>query len=308
VIEGKAEEAVYVFIEDQEVNILNAKDLWGKTTWETEDALQKRHGRDAAVLSIGPAGENLVRSAAIITNKYRSASRCGMGAVMGSKNLKAIVVRSTGKNADITPYDIERFEKKASEMTKKILKSEVGEGLKAGGTTLWLPITNERSWNPVRNFQDCYVEPEKYKSLHPENWSHVRAEPIKTCYGCPVNCSYMFTVTDGPYKGARAAGCEANTFWDFGTKLDIYYPPAVIKAYELCQKYGLDVDSVSGAISWAYECYEKGIIDKRDTDGLELNWGNHKEVMVLLEKIAFQTRRNIVFTSRVKTSKSLVEQ
>jgi len=288
VIEGKAEKPVYVFIEDQHVDVLDARGLWGKTTWETEETLQEKHGGDVATLSVGPAGENLVKSAAIITNKYRSTSRCGMGAVMGSKKLKAIAVRGTGKNADITPCDVKRFEKKVSEMNERILKSEVGKGLKAGGTTLWLSITNERSWNPVRNFQDCYVDPKKYEALSPENWSQVEVKPIKTCYGCPVDCSHLFVVTDGPYKGTEAAGCEANTFWDFGTKLDVYYPPAVIKAYETCQRYGLDVDSVSGAISWAYECYEKGIIDKKDTDGLELNWGNHKEVIVLLEKIALR--------------------
>ncbi len=288
VIEGKAEKPVYMFIEDQDVDILDAKDLWGKTTWETEDLIRKKHGKDIAILSIGPAGENLVKSAAIITNKYRSASRCGMGAVMGSKNLKAIAVRGTGKNADITPYDVKRFEKKVNEMNERILRSKVGKGLKTGGTTLWLSITNKLSWNPVRNFQDCYVEPEKFKALYPENWTHTKIEPTKTCYGCPVDCSHFFTITGGPYKGTKVAGCEANTFWDFGTKLDIYYPPAVIKAYEMCQKYGLDVDNVSGAISWAYECYEKGIIDKKDTDGLELNWSNYEEVIILLKKIALR--------------------
>lgn len=288
VIEGKAEKATYISIKDQDVDILNAKDLWGKTTWKTEGIIQKKHGRGIATLSIGPAGENLVRSAAIISNKYRSASRCGMGAVMGSKNLKAIAVEGTGKEADITPSDAKRFEKKVSEMNGKILKTELGRGLKAAGTTLWLPITNERSWNPVRNFQDSYVDPDKYESLHPENWSNVEVKPIKTCYGCPVDCSHLFMVTDGPYKGTEAGGCEANTFWDFGTKLDIYYPPAVIKAYEMCNRYGMDVDNVSGAISWAYECYEKGIIDENNTDGLELNWGNHKEVIILLKKIALR--------------------
>lgn len=173
-------------------------------------------------------------------------------------------------------------------MNDKIVKTELGNGLKTVGTTLCLPITNDKSWNPVRNFQDNYVNPEKHRDLHPENWSQVEVRPIKTCCGCPVDCSHLFIVTDGPYKGTKAAGCEANTFWDFGTKLDIYYPPAVIKAYEICNRYGLDVDSVSGVISWAYECYEKGIINKNDTEGLELNWGNHKELMILLEKIALR--------------------
>lgn len=288
IIEGKAETAVYILVKDQDVSIRNAYDLWGKTTWETDVMIQKKHGKDVSTLSIGPAGENLVRSAAIIINKYRAAARCGMGAVMGSKNLKAIVVEGTGKEADITPFDVKRFEKKVSEMKEKIAKTKLGEGLKTRGTTLWLPITNERSWVPVRNFQDNYVDPNKFKALHPENWSHIEVKPIKTCYGCPTDCSHLFIITNGPYKGTKTAGCEANTFWDFGAKLDIYYPPAVIKAHEMCNRYGLDVDNVSGAISWAYECYEKGIIDKSDTNGLELNWGNHKEMIILLKKIALR--------------------
>lgn len=288
IIEGKAETAVYILVKDQDVSIRNAYDLWGKTTWETDAMIQKKHGKDVSTLSIGPAGENLVRSAAIIINKYRAAARCGMGAVMGSKNLKAIVVEGTGKEADITPFDVKRFEKKVSEMKEKIAKTKLGEGLKTRGTTLWLPITNERSWVPVRNFQDNYVDPNKFKALHPENWSHIEVKPIKTCYGCPTDCSHLFIITNGPYKGTKTAGCEANTFWDFGAKLDIYYPPAVIKAHEMCNRYGLDVDNVSGAISWAYECYEKGIIDKSDTNGLELNWGNHKEMIILLKKIALR--------------------
>lgn len=287
-IEGKAEKPVYILVNDRDVTILDAKDLWGKTTWETEDTIEKEHGKDVATLSIGPAGENLVRSAAIVSGKYRVAARCGMGAVMGSKNLKAISVEGTGQRRDIIPADPERFEKKAREMNERILKTEVGRGLKSGGTTLWLPFVNELSWNPVRNFQDDYVDPTRFKALHPENWSQVEMKSIKTCYACPVDCSHVFEITKGAYEGTETAGCEANAFWDFGPKLDVYDPSAVIKAYEICNRYGLDVDSVSGAISWAFECYEKGIINKNDTDGLELNWGNHKEVMILLKKIALR--------------------
>ncbi len=286
IIEGKAKEPAYITIKDRNIDILDAKALWGKTTWETEDIIHKKHGKNVVSLGIGPAGENMVRSAAIVTGKYRVAARCGMGAVMGSKNLKAIGVEGTGKERTIIPSDAERFEKKVKEMNEKILKTEVGKGLKSVGTTLWLPFTNERSWNPVRNFQDDYVDPKKFKALHPENWSHIEVKPIKTCYGCPVDCSHSFEITNGAYEGTETAGCEANAFWDFGPKLDVYSPSAVIKAYDLCNRYGLDVDSVSGAISWAFECYEKGIIDKDDTDGLELNWGNHEAVMVLLKKIA----------------------
>lgn len=285
VIEGKAKDPVYIYIKDKDVRIMDAKNIWGKTTWKTQDVIQAIHGKNTSVLTIGPAGENLVYSAAIIVDKYRSASRCGMGAVMGSKNLKAIGVEGTGS---VTPVNQKSFEKKSAQLKSKILKTEVGKGLKKAGTTLWLSFTNDLSWNPVRNFQDCYVEPEKIKNIYPENWLNITSEKIKACFECPVDCSFLRTITSGPYKGTKTATCQANAFWDFSTKLDIYDPAVVHKAQELCNRYGLDVDSVSGVISWAYECYEKGIIDKKDTDGLKLDWGNDRSLMLLLKKIAMK--------------------
>ena len=284
-IEGKAETPVYILIKNQDIDILDANEVWGKTTWETEDILRERHGKAISVMSIGPAGENLVNSAAIIIDKYRAAARCGIGAVIGSKNLKAICVVGSG---GFVPCDIDRFEKKAREMTERILKTDLGKALKAGGTPLWLKFINTLSWSPVRNFQDSYVDPNKVKSLFQENWRNIESKKINTCFNCPIQCGFLRIITDGPYKGTETANTEANAFWDFAFKLDIYDPTVVVKAQEICNRYGLDIDSVSGAISWAYECYEKGIINKIDTDGLELNWGNDKSLVILLEKIALR--------------------
>jgi len=285
IIEGKAKNPVYIYIKDKDVKIIDAKNIWGKTTWETEDLIRKIHGKKTAILSIGPAGENLVYSAAIIVDKYRAAARCGLGAVMGSKNLKAIGVEGTGS---ILPINKNIFEKKSNELRSNIIKSDVGKGLKEGGTTLWLNHKNDLSWNSVRNYQDSYAEPEKVKNLFPKNWSNIKSEKINTCYGCPVDCGFLRTITDGPYKGTKTASCESNAFGDFSTKFDIYDPAIVHKAQEICNRYGLDVDSVAGAICWAYECYEKGIITKKDTDGLELIWGNDKPLILLLKKIAMK--------------------
>ena len=124
------------------------------------------------------------------------------------------------------------------------------------------------------------------KNIFTDNWSNITSEKIETCFGCPVGCSFLSTVTDGPYKGTRTATVHANAFWDFSMKLDIYDVAVVHKAQELCNRYGLDIDSVAGVIAWAYECYEKGIIDQKDTDGLELVWGHDEPLMILLEKIA----------------------
>lgn len=285
VIEGKAKDLVYIYIKDKDVRIMDAKNILSKTTWETQDAIQAIHGKNTAVLAIGPAGENLVYSATIIVDKYRSVSRCGIGAVMGSKNLKAIGVEGTGS---VIPVNQKSFKKKSAQLTLKMLKSKIGKDLKKFGTTLFLNFTNDFSWNPVRNFQDSYVDPKKIKNIFPNNWLNITSEKIKSCFGCPIGCSFLRTVTDGPYKGTKTATCQANAFWDFSTKLDIYDPAVVHKAQELCNRYGLDIDSASGAISWAYECYEKGIIDQKDTDGLELVWGHDEPLIILLKKIAMK--------------------
>ncbi len=285
IIEGKAPSPVYILIHNRSVEIVDANGVWGKTTWETEDLLRKKHGENISVMDIGPAGENLVSSAAVIIDKYRAAARCGIGAVIGSKNLKAIAVE--GDN-EVVPSDPERFSEKAREMTERIMNTDVGKGLNADGTPLWLQFTNALSWSPVRNFQDNYVAPEKVKTLFQENWKNIESKKIETCYNCSVECGFLRTVTDGPYKGTASANIEANAFWDFAYKLDIYDPAVVVKAQEICNRYGLDVDSVSGAISWAYECYEKGIINRDDTDGLELVWGNDESLMALLKKTAMR--------------------
>jgi len=282
IIEGKAAGPVYIYIEDKDVRIMDAKNIWGKKTWETQDSIQEIHGKDTSVLTIGPAGENLVYSAAIIIDKYRAAARCGIGAVMGSKNLKAIGVRGT---ESIVPLNATSFKNKSKDLISKILKSKTGKDLKEFGTASSINMeTNDLSWNPVRNFQDCYVDPEKIKKIFLENWSNIKSKSISTCFGCPVDCGFLRTIVDGQYKGTKTASVEANAFWDFSTKLDIYDPAVVSKAQELCNQYGLDIDSVSGAISWAYECYEKRIINKKDTDGLELVWGHDKPLMILLKK------------------------
>ncbi len=285
IIEGKSEQPVYIFIRNQHVDILDAYHIWGKTTWQTHDLLQMKHGKKISVMSIGPAGENKVYSAAIIIDRYRAAARCGVGAVMGSKNLKAVVVEGNGR---VIPCQIKRFRKKSSQLTQKVKKSRVGRGLKKAGTAQWVALCNSMSWNTVNNFQDSYADPQKIESFFPENWVDIKSKSINTCSKCPVDCGFLLKVIKGEYKGAETASAEADAFIGFSAKLGIYDPAVTIKAHEICNKYGLDNDSVSTAISWAYECYEKGILNLSDTDGLDLSWGNDKALITLLKKIALR--------------------
>jgi len=283
VLENTSQQLCYICIDNNQIDILPAEDLRGRTTWETHDILQDTHGKDFSVLCIGPAGEKLVNSAAIIIDKYRAAARCGVGAVMGSKRVKAIMVRGSGA---VEPVDRKAFEDVSQRMKDKIQKSEVGQALEKVGTAHWLQFLNALSWSPVRNFQDCYVDPELISNIYLENWKDIESSKIEGCYNCPANCGFLRTITGGAYKGTEAANVQANAFWDFSTRLDIYDPAVVIKALEVCNRYGLDIDSVSGSIAWAYECFEQGIINEKDTDGLRLTWGNDEALMQLLKKIA----------------------
>jgi len=283
VLEGAAEEWVYVHISRDSVRIISAEELLGQSTWATHDFLKERHGDDVSILTIGPAGERLVKSAAIIIDKYRAAARCGVGAVMGSKRVKAIVAQSCHSHETaVSPA----FDLACGEMQKKILSSQLGKDLVRCGTPISMRYTNRLSWNPVRNFQDCHVEPNLISRLYPENWQHITSSPIETCSSCPTPCGFLRTITSGPYNGTRTANVEANAFWDFATRFDIYDPCVVIKAQEVCNKLGLDIDGVSCAVAWAYECFEHGLIGEKDTDGLVLKWGNGEALIELLWRVS----------------------
>ncbi|MBN2322733.1 MAG: hypothetical protein JXQ30_03285, partial [Spirochaetes bacterium] len=289
IIEGASEKPVYIVIEDNDVFILDADKLWGRLTWETDETIREEHGRDTSVLCIGPAGENEVMCAGLFVDKYRAAARCGMGAVMGSKNLKAVAVRGSGK---VFGGGADAFNEKCREMHGKIMESGAGKALAYGGTAAFNGLVNGLSWVPVRNFQDCHTDPENAEKLCVENWNTIVSRKIEDdaerCFGCPVNCSFFREITDGPYKGTVTANAQANMFWDFAFKFDIYDPAVTVKAQELCNQYGIDADSASGVVSWAYECYENGIIDSSDTDGLELKWGDGAAMLELLRKMAYR--------------------
>jgi len=286
VIRGKSEKPIYIVIKDREVSFFDAKDLlWGKTTWETDDIIHEKHGNDFSTMCIGPAGENLVLSASIIIDKYRAAARCGVGAVLGAKNIKAIAVSGSGK---ILSSNADEFDRIAKEIENQIQNDYGMQRLMEKGTPLAIGPDNAMSWAPLRNFQDCFEIPDRIQGMIIDNWKVIESSKVELCYGCPVQGNFLRKVQSGPYKGTKTATTQAGAFWAFGYKLGIYDPAPIMYAQQLCNKLGLDHDSVSGAISWAYECYEKGIINREDTDGLNLTWGNDKALMVLIKKIAYR--------------------
>jgi aldehyde:ferredoxin oxidoreductase len=282
VLTGRSRSPSYVYINDQEVSVRDATGIWGSTTWETEETLSNDLGEDSHILSIGPAGENLAKNAAVIIDKSRAAGRCAMASIMGSKNLKAIAVRGT-ESIEVANHEL--YFDTISKLWSKVDQCKDLLEMRRYGTTSMMPHLNDIGAMPQRNFQDGYMDPEKLRKITGENLYRYIVSDF-ACASCPINCSHFFYVDHGPYAGTGCEGIEGNILWDFGSRLEIDDPTAIIKAHELCSRLGLDIDNVSCVLAWAFECYQRGIIGKEDTEGLELNWGNSDAALRLLEKIA----------------------
>lgn len=284
IVTGKAEKPIYIYIQNDSVSIEDASFVWGRTTWETEERLTKQLGnRQLEILSIGPAGENQVPAACVVVNRSRSASRCGLGAVMGSKNLKAIVVKGSG---GIKVADPQGFMEACREMTQKILKTETTRKLRKYGTPVSFAKWNEQSALPTLNFQITQMDLDKAQGLSVDILKENHIQRNFGCFACPLHCSQYLAIPDGPYAGTSGEKIECQNLWDFGTKLGIENLAPIIKASALCFELGLDINNATGAISWAFECYQKGILTDKDTDGLQLNWGDHAVINTLLQKMA----------------------
>jgi aldehyde:ferredoxin oxidoreductase len=282
VFEGRAERPVYLWVADDEVEIRPAEHLWGKTVHEATDLLLDETDPKARVACIGPAGEGLVKIAAILNDKHRAAARSGVGAVMGSKNLKAVVVRGTRK----TPL----AEPDAMRELSKLVRSEVAEGVKKGsslreyGTAYVPPVTNELGILPTRNFQtgvfagvdliDGHALKEKYLN---------RAKP---CFACPIACGRDTELRDAEYEGA-GEGPEYETIAALGSSCGIDNLAAITKANYLCNELGLDTISMGMTLSCAMEMFEKGVISEEEI-GHPLRFGDADAVISLVQATAYQ--------------------
>jgi len=286
VIQGKARHPVYLWIQDDQVEIRDAAHLWGKTTWETLDILREEEGDPSLhAVSIGPAGENLVRGACIIQDKGRAFGRCGTGAVMGSKNLKCIVARGTGAIRVAQP---ERFMEAVSEIREMIGKAKSLDRMRQYGTLGAFPGKQAICGTCYKNFQEVYIPDDMAEAIDPCKTVDKYKVARRSFPGCAVGCGAKMSVSDGPYAGLET---ECNQWEVFGTlqcRLGIKEPTFMLKANAYCNQMGLDVDAAGGAIGWAMECYQRGIIDERDTDGLPLNWNDADVALELMRKLSFR--------------------
>lgn len=281
-ITGIARKPVYIWIADDEIEVRDAAALVGKNTRETVRLIREATvDRNTQVACIGPAGEKLSFNSCVILTESRAAGRCGIGAILGSKHVKAIAVRGTGK----IEVENEEFELLTKKMAEKVKNSSMLQKLGRHGTVIYGTLEGDPFREAAaKNFQNS--EPVKRFRLSEFEQFHV-GKIEEPC--CPVGCAQQYRVLKGKYRGTNAEKFEGNSRGDFGERLGLKDAAAILRAHELCQLYGLDVDNTSGAIAWAFECYQRGLISRRDADGLELVWGNDEAVIRLIEKIG---RRN----------------
>jgi aldehyde:ferredoxin oxidoreductase len=277
-IEGKAEAPVYLHVTAEGCRIAKANDLRGNDTRRTQDLLRQRHGEKTRVACIGPAGERLVRYAAIVSDR-RTASRCGVGTVMGSKNLKAIAITA---DRTVRLFDTDAFKELAVEQNRLFRASQKFEQHREWGTTETQNVTNTLGIFPVRNFR--YGQQQDGEKLFGEEYRKIRTGDFG-CYNCSAQCGKAHTVTTGPYAGAWSEGPEYESIWAFSGPMDNTSIEATIAADQLCDDLGIDTISAGNSIGFAYELYERGIIDRKDTDGLELTYGNHQAMVTLIQQI-----------------------
>jgi len=282
-ISGASKKPVYIVITDDKVEIKDASDLWGKDIYETSNILKKRHGNKADVLEIGPAGENLVKFANIMNTIWGSISRCGGGAVMGSKKLKAIVVSGSGK---VTPANLEAFENVRKAALTKVKESVITQALTGAGTAMGLDVNCMTGVLPVKNYtvgDGMWLGP----LLGGGALGAYLTKP-HACYTCPIACKRTVKVAEGPYAIAEGPGPQYETIGAFGSLTVIENMAAVIKMGEVANRYGMDTISCGATIAFAMECFEKGLITSKDLDGGQLRWGNTEDVLAMMEKIAYR--------------------
>jgi aldehyde:ferredoxin oxidoreductase len=270
IVEGKADKPSYLMIEDDKVEVRDADHIWGKVVSETTEILQNEVAEKSRVLAIGPAGEKLSKIAAIMNDVSRAAGRSGVGAVMGSKNLKAITVRGTNK---VEVADEEGLKKAHLEMLKKIRENGVtGEGLPTYGTAVLVNIINETGVFPTHNFQlSQFSEAEEVSGETLTEKYLVKKDP---CYRCPIACGRYSKAGD-----IEGGGPEYETIWAYSADCGVGDMPSIIEANYWCNELGLDTISAGSTIAAAMELYQKGLITDEDTDGMPLEFGNSEAII-----------------------------
>lgn len=282
VIEGKSEKPVYVSINDSDLELVDATHLWGQTTDVTTAKIRQHHkDPDVQIGAIGPAGEHLVKFSSVIVNNARAAGRTGMGAVLGSKNIKAVAIRGHGA---VSVSDHEGFTELAKKAHMRVRANPQAKEMGKWGTWILTAVKQEIGELPTYNHRTGVFS----------GWERLSGEYIRprytisdrACFGCSLGCKKMNYIPTGPFAGTLEEGPEYEGLMAFGSLLGIDDYETTLKANQICNKNGIDIISVGSTIAFAYEAFENGAIDKSDTGGMVLEWGNRKQALELLEMIA----------------------
>jgi aldehyde:ferredoxin oxidoreductase len=281
VVNGSAEKPVYIWIKDDNVEIRDAGAIWGKTTPETTDKIRALTDEEASVSCIGPAGERLAMFASVMNEFNRAAGRSGVGAVMGSKNLKAVAVRGTGA---VRVPDSKAFRSAALKAINKLKAHPVGgSALRRYGTDILINILNENGGLPTRNFRESVFA--TADRVGGETLSKTLLTRPRACFSCTISCGRATKVSNPEFKG-QGEGPEYETTWALGPDCGVDNLEAVAKANYLCNEYGLDTLGMGTTIACAMDLFEDGIITGKDTDGIALNFGNAKGMVEMVRKTA----------------------
>jgi aldehyde:ferredoxin oxidoreductase len=281
VITGRSRKPVYLMIKNREIEILDAQSLSGLDTVETQQRIRQEQGDEKIqVTCIGLAGENLVRFASIRSGMKSSAGRTGMGAVMGSKNLKAVAVRGT---LGITISDPKNYLRYYLRQLKNLIETKWVQALGRYGTPLLFQYANAMGFLSIHNNQFTTIGEQGYaleaEALEPYS------SGMLSCFGCPAHCRHRYSTQEGRYEGIKGEGPEYASIGSLGTKLGNLDLENIIYATELCNRYGLDTISTGSYIAWTMELYQRRILDKNLT-GISLEWGDGESILQLLHQIA----------------------
>ncbi len=284
IFEGKAPKPVYLLTEDGRAELRDAGEIWGKNTSETTKLLRDKHGSKFNVACIGIAGENLVKYAAIMNDCDeehwgRAAGRCGVGAVMGSKNLKAIVSKGTMTIPIANP---DAYREEAKQRFDWVNQSILKMTLEVYGTATMVDLVGVKGGIPTRNWQTGVFE--NTESINGQAINDSILVKRKPCFACPIHCGRISEIKNGPFK-SKGEGPEYETLSSFGTMCGVDNLEAITLAHFLCNEYGIDTISAGNTVGFAMECYQRGILKDKDVDGMDFSWGNAQLIVDIVHKI-----------------------
>lgn len=278
ILEGRADRPVYIYIHEQDVQILDAAEIWGLTIPESHRVLKEIHGPGVHIAAIGPPGERQARNASVIIDG-RAAGRGGMGSVLGSKNIKALVVHKG--SGTVRVYDPESM-KRLNQEIRDLLMAGPGKRMGIYGSSGSIALINEAHAWSVKNFQSGKLE--GAGKIYPEVFKSKIWKTHSACFACPIACTQIGKISEGKWSETETEGLEYQSIWAFGPQCGVTEINAIVRADYLCHVYGMDTISLGNTIGFLMECFERGLLRLSDTDGVELRFGSGDALVATVEK------------------------